>query len=301
MDITLALGGGGSRGYAHIGVLRRLEEEGLKIKAVAGTSAGGIIAAAYAAGYSPDELEDMFSKIDQSKLFARSGKEGPGILGLSGAIKELEKVFGEMTFADLEIPCGVVAVDINAGCEIHLGQGRIVDSILATIAVPGVFPPKEFGNMQLVDGAVLNPVPVTLARSLAPRLPVVAVALEGISEASAGGLPYIPIPVPMPAPLVQTITRTRIAQAFNIFLKSVDLGSRKLADLRLQLDKPDVIIRPDVKGIGLLDTVDVHKVAQAGEAAAETALPELRQLATWSNRLRQWAFPRRISNGTRPS
>ena len=91
MDITLALGGGGSRGYAHIGVLRRLEEEGLKVKAVAGTSAGGIIAAAYAAGYSPDELEDMFSQIDQSKLFARSGKEGPGILGLSGAIKELEK------------------------------------------------------------------------------------------------------------------------------------------------------------------------------------------------------------------
>lgn len=301
MDISLALGGGGSRGYAHIGVLRRLEEEGLKIKAVAGTSAGGIIAAAYAAGHSPDELEEIFSQIDQSKLFARSGREGPGILGLSGATRELEKVFGEMTFADLDIPCGVVAVDIHAGCEVDLNQGRIVDSILATIAVPGVFPPKEFGHMQLVDGAVLNPVPVTLARSLAPRLPVVAVVLEGIVEASAGGLPNIPIPVPVPAPLVQTITRTRIAQAFNIFLKSVDLGSRKLADLRLQLDKPDVIIRPDVKGIGLLDTVNVHIVAHAGETAAEAALPELRQMAAWPNRLRQWAFPRRTTNATRPS
>ncbi len=233
MDISLALGGGGSRGYAHIGVIRRLINEGYRIRAVAGTSAGGIIAATYASGRSPDEMEAIFSQLDQSKLFARSGHDGPGILGLSGATKELESLFGDMTFADLKIPCGVVAVNINAGTEVHLAQGRIVDALLATSAVPGIFPPKYFGEIQLVDGAVLNPVPVTLARVLAPRLPVVAVVLEGVVEVSAGGLPSFPLPLPVPLPLVQTITRTRIAQAFNIFLKSVDLGSRKLAELRL--------------------------------------------------------------------
>ena len=81
MDISVALGGGGSRGYAHIGVLRKLEQEGFQIRAIAGTSAGGIIAAAYAAGNTPAEMEDVFSKLDQSTLFARSAHEGPGILG----------------------------------------------------------------------------------------------------------------------------------------------------------------------------------------------------------------------------
>ena len=85
MDISLALGGGGSRGYAHVGVLRCLLAEGFRIRAIAGTSAGGIVAAAFAAGYSPDEMEAVFSKIDQSKLFARSPADGPGILGPSSS------------------------------------------------------------------------------------------------------------------------------------------------------------------------------------------------------------------------
>jgi NTE family protein len=299
MDISLALGGGGARGYAHIGVLRRLEHEGFRIRAVAGTSAGGIIAAAYAAGRTPDELESIFSKLDQSKLFARAVNDGPGILGLSGAMKELENVFGDSTFADLHIPCGVVAVDIDEGIEIDLTEGRIVDALLATGAVPGVFPPRSYGEMQLVDGAVLNPVPVSLARKLAPRLPIVAVVLEGHAKDSDGGLPGIPLPVSVPVPIVQRLTRTRVAQAFNIFLKSVDVGSRKLAELRLLVDDPDVIIRPDVSGIGLLDPVDVHKVVRIGEIATDAVLPSLRRAVAWPNRFRQIMFPHRGQNGTR--
>ncbi len=301
MDIALALGGGGSRGYSHIGVLRQLEKAGFRVRAVAGTSAGGIIAAAYAAGYTPDEMEILFSQIDQTKLFARSGREGPGILGLSGATRELEKVLGDKTFADLEIPCGVVAVDINSSTEVSLIEGGVVDSLLATIAVPGVFPPKVCGDMQLVDGAVLNPVPVSLARALAPKLPIIAVVLEGIAEPSTGALPSLPIPIPIATPIMQTITRTRIAQAFNVFLKSVDVGSRKLAEMRLQLDAPDVIIRPNVKGIGLLDPVNVHKVVFAGEVAVEVAMPELRKLSSWPNRFRQFMFSHKAQNGSRPA
>src|SRR5512140_1494652 len=143
MDISLALGGGGSRGYAHIGVLRCLLKEGFRIRAVAGTSAGGIVAVSYAAGVSPDDLEAEFEKIDQTRLFARSPEEGPGILGLSGAARLFEELLGDKTFEDLDIPCAVVAVDLKTGREVVLNQGRVVDALLATVAVPGVFPPKQ--------------------------------------------------------------------------------------------------------------------------------------------------------------
>jgi NTE family protein len=289
MEITLALGGGGSRGYAHIGVLRCLEREGFRVKALAGTSAGGIVAVGYAAGFTPDKMEEAFSKIDQSKLFARSPEEGPGILGLSGAARLFEEFFGETTFKDLHLPCAVVAVDFMAGKEVVLREGRVVDALLATVAVPGVFPPKQYGDAQLVDGAVLNPVPVSVARSLAPWLPVVAVVLDGLVE-PRGGFNSIPLPVPVPAVLVERLTRTRVAQAFNIFLQSVDVGSRKMAELRLLTDNPDGIIRPNVSGIGLLDKVNVHEIILKGEIATDNILPQLHQSLAWPNRLRRLIF-----------
>jgi NTE family protein len=292
MDISIALGGGGSRGYAHIGVLRRLEKEGFQIRAASGASAGGIVAVAYAAGYSPDEMEAIFTKLDQTRLFARSPDEGPGILGLSHAAMFFEEIFGDRTFSDLRIPCAVVAVDIKAGCEVVLDQGRVVDAILATVAVPGVFPPKQRGDVLLVDGAVLDPVPVSVARSLAPMLPVVAVILDIKTEVTSG-LNSLPLPVPVPTQLVERLTRTRVAQAFNIFLQSVDVGSRALAEMRLQMDNPEVIIRPDVDGIGLLDKVDIHAIANRGEEAALVALPELRRAVAWPNRLMRRLFPQR--------
>jgi NTE family protein len=292
MDISLALGGGGSRGYAHIGVLRCLEKEGFRIRAVAGTSAGGIVAVAYAAGYTPDKMEAVFSALDQSKLFARSTEEGPGLLGLSGAARFLEELFGEQTFADLHIPCAVVAVDLKAGREVILNQGSVVEAILATVAVPGVFPPRKCGDSHLVDGAVLNPVPVTVARYLAPALPVVAVVLEIMTEASSG-FRSLPLPLPVPPLLVERLTRTRVAQAFNIFLQSVDVGSRKLAELRLLIDNPEVVVRPDVGEIGLLDQVDVHKIIVKGEMAVDVILPDLQRVVTWPNQLRRRIFRRR--------
>jgi NTE family protein len=292
MDISLALGGGGSRGYAHIGVLRCLEKEGFRIRAVAGTSAGGIIAVAHAAGYTPDRMEAVFSTMDQSGLFARSAGEGPGILGFSGATRFLEEFFGKLTFADLHIPCAVVAVDLKARREVVLNQGSVVDAILATGAVPGIFPPRKVGDSQLVDGAVLNPVPVSVARFLAPALPVVAVVLEIMSEAT-GGFGSLPLHVPVPTLLMERLTHTRVAQAFNIFLQSVDVGSRKLAELRLLIDNPEVIIRPDVGEIGLLDRVDVHKIISKGEKAVDAVLPELQRVVTWPYRLRRRMFRRR--------
>jgi NTE family protein len=295
MEIALALGGGGSRGYSHIGVIRRLEQEGYRIHAVAGTSAGGIIGSLYAAGYTPDEMEARFASLDQNRLFGRSGNEGPSILGFSGATKFLEELLGDLTYENLKLACSVVAVDIKTGREVILNQGCVVDAILATGAVPAVFPPQQIGEHQLVDGAVLNPVPVSVARLMAPTLPVVAVVLSPLLAEERDPL-SLRFPTRIPAPIVDRLFHMRLAQALNIYLQATDIGSRKLTELRLKLDAPEVIVRPDVDGIGLLDKVDIHKVIQTGETAMDAAMPELKRATTWSLRMRRKFFPIRPMN-----
>lgn len=295
MDIALALGGGGSRGYSHIGVLRRLEQEGYQVRAVAGTSAGGIIGTLYAAGYTPDELEKRFAKLDQTKLFGRSGREGPSILGFSGATKLLEELLGNLTFDKLKLPCAVVAVDIKSAREVILRGGCVVDAILASCAVPAIFPPQQIGEHQLVDGAALDPVPVSVARSLAPTLPTVAVVLTPLLGQERNLL-SLRFPTRIPAPIVERLFRTRLAQALNIYLQASDAGARMLTELRLKLDAPEVIVRPDVEGIGLLDKVDVHKVVRMGEEAMDAVLSDLKRATAWPSRLRRRYFPMRQEN-----
>lgn len=291
MDIAIALGGGGSRGMAHIGVLRRLEREGFRIRALAGTSAGGIISVFYAAGYTPDEMESRFSRLDQSRLFGLATGGGPALLGLERARQLLEEFLGDRTFADLALPCAVTAVDVNTSREVILHEGPVVDAILATIAIPAIFPPRQVGDALLVDGGVLDPVPVAVARHLAPRLPVVAVSQ---TPRLGQGSRFISLDVlHVPEQIVRPLTRLRLAQAFSLYLQAVDAGARMLTELRLKVDAPDVIIRPEVAEIGLLDVVDVLKVVRQGEKAVDAVLPQLRRAVAWPNRLRRRLFPRR--------
>jgi len=291
MEITLALGGGGSKGNAHIGVLRRLEENGFQVRAIAGTSFGGLVAAVYAAGYSPDEIEDLFASVDQARLYGRSAGERPSLLGLAGVNKWLQKIFGDRTFNDTSIPCALTAVDLNCGCEVTLDEGRLVDAILATIAVPGILPAFPWHNWELVDGGVLNPVPVSLARALAPFLPVVAVSLQApMGEPAHSMMVPLPIPSGLPKPILDRLSHIRYAQAFDIFMRSVDVGNRAIAEYRLAVDKPDIIIRPAVSDIELLGKVDVREVARRGEAAVDAALPELKRKTSWAGRLRRTLF-----------
>lgn len=118
MNITLALGGGGSKGNSHIGVIRRLEQEGFRIKAIAGTSFGGIVAVFYALGYSPDEIEEIFAARDQTQLYGHAPNDGASLLGLAGTASWLEDVIGEHTFDDLQLPCILTAADLNSGREV---------------------------------------------------------------------------------------------------------------------------------------------------------------------------------------
>lgn len=289
MDITLALGGGGAKGNAHVGVLRALEKEGFKIRAVAGTSFGGIVAVMYAAGYTPDEIENNFEKVDQARLYAHFLREKSSLLGLAGVRKWLDATLPERTFSNLKIPCAVTAVDLNCGCEVVLDDGPVKDALLATIAVPGIFPAHTWHEWELVDGGVLNPVPVSVARKLAPALPVVAVTLLAPMGEPARSM-GVPVPEGIPKPFLDRLAHFRFAQAFDVFMRSVDVGNRAIAEYRLAVDKPDVIIRPAVSDIGLLEQVDVRKVAQLGDEAVEAALPELKKMVSWTSRLRRTVF-----------
>ena len=164
MDITLALGGGGSKGNAHIGVLRQLEQKGFRVKAIAGTSYGGLVAVFYALGCSPDEIEEIFASADQTQFYGHAPNDGPSLVGIAGVTRLLEEQIGDRTFADLKIPCVLTSVDLKSGKEVLLSRGRLVDAMLATIAIPGIFPARYMDGLELVDGGTLDPVPVAPAR-----------------------------------------------------------------------------------------------------------------------------------------
>lgn len=286
MDITLALGGGGSRGVSHIGVIRRLEKEGFRIKAIAGSSFGGLIAILYALGYRPNELEEMFASVDQTQFYGRTPSDGPSLMGLAGVTQLLESVIGDRTFADLRIPCAVTATDLKGGSEVILSEGRLVDAILATIALPGVFPARHVGEFELVDGGTLDPVPVAPARALAPRLPVVAVTLH-LPIGSAARTWSIPLPSFLPRLIIDRFSKMRYGLVLDVFIRSLDIVSRAVSDYRLEVDKPDIIVRPRLGNIDTLDVVDVHEVIRKGEEAVEEVLPQLRQKFTLRNRFRR--------------
>jgi NTE family protein len=291
MNITLALSGGGVKGFAHIGSIRVLEREGYRIQGVAGTSAGGLVGALYAAGYSPDEMEERLRHIDQGNLFSRMHGDGPALLGLAGVTAILRELLGERNFDDLRLPLALTATDLNTGLPVVIKQGKILDAVLATSAVPGIFPTRSIGGQTLVDGAIMNPIPVAEARALYPNGPVVAVVLspplgwqiENMRE-SVENMPLLMTNLPL---LYRLAGRLRLAQAFNLFIHSMDLTGQMLLDKQLKLEQPEVIIRPKLSPIGIIDRVDIAEVIKSGEEATQDALVEIHRAVSWQYQLRK--------------
>jgi NTE family protein len=291
MNITLALSGGGVKGFAHIGSIRILEREGFRIQGVAGTSAGGLVGALYAVGYSPDEMEDRLLDIDQGNLFSRMHGDGPALLGLAGVTSILQELLGGRSFDDLRIPLALTATDINIGLPVVIKQGRLIDAVLATSAVPGVFPAKEISGHLLVDGGIMNPIPVAEARALYPNGPVIAVVLSPpldwqVKEEnpSSENIPLLMTNLPL---VYRLAGRLRLAQAFNLFIHSMDLSGLMLMDKQLKLEKPEVIIRPKLGPMGIIDRVDIAEVIKSGELATREALPEIHTALSWQYNLRR--------------
>lgn len=282
MDICLALGGGGARGLAHIGVLYALERAGFRIRAIAGTSMGGIIGTLYAAGYSPPELVHWAQASAQRGLF-RVRPSGAGLIGLERIEELLRETLRDRTFEDLRVRCAVTATDLNSGEEIILREGGLVEAVLATIALPGVFPPQIMGNSRLVDGGIVDPVPVRPARHLFLG-PVVAVALSPAREEWADSASPNPL---ASLPILDMFTRLRPGEALKIFMRTTEILMRMYTEVRLEQDRPDVIIRPRVSHIGLFDQPSVAEMSDLGEQAAERAIPRLTAEFSLGRRLRR--------------
>jgi len=175
--VGLALSGGGARGLAHIGAIKALERAGVPIDCLTGSSMGGVIAAAYACGLSPDELEQeggSLTRIRQLLRLADPGMPNAGLLRGKRLQAYFENRLGKRTFAELERPLALMAVDLNSRQEVVFQEGPIAVALRATTALPGLFMPLELEGMRLVDGGLLNNLPIDVARKMGAQI-VIAV------------------------------------------------------------------------------------------------------------------------------
>jgi NTE family protein len=178
LSIGLVLGGGAARGFAHIGVLRTLVAHGIRPDVITGTSIGAVVAGLFAAG-ELDAFEEWCRHLTRRRVLGyldlRFG--GSGLISGGRLARKLEEALGDKSFADLPMRLAAIATEIGTGHEIWLTRGRLAEAMAASYALPGIFPPKLIGGRWLMDGAMVNPLPISAARALGARL-VIAVNLN---------------------------------------------------------------------------------------------------------------------------
>jgi len=252
--IGVALGGGFARGIAHVGVLKVLEEEGIPVRMVAGTSVGALIGAAYCSGVSLKELEDMAASV-RFNNFARWTLSRCGFASNDRMISFLTRFLKVKTFEELRIPLGVTATDFNTGEGVVFHSGSIIDPVRASCAYPGMFLPVMIRGRYLVDGMLSHPVPTRPVREMGADR-VLAVHLRGTW--ANGGAPRHLFDV--------------IGQSFAIAQDAMSALWRDAADL---------VIEPDVAGFAYDDFKRADELIRVGEAAMRNAMPAVRKwLAT---------------------
>jgi NTE family protein len=270
--IGLALGGGGGKGSAHIGVLSALEALQLPVDILAGTSIGGIVAAMYATGLRPYQIEQWFHRATAWRILERDPTNG-GLLGTRKIEAMLRELFGETTFAETQVPLGMIAVDLRAGREVLLREGRLVDAVLATCAVPGLFPPVLRDDMVLVDGGVLNNVPVDVCELLGAQR-VVGVDLGMVADDWTFEAPGAPRRAWPPR---QWMPRSQI----GIAERALMLMMAELTTQRLRRAPPAVLLRPLIAGFLPLDFTRTLEGRMVGERAVFQQRVALEALRAW--------------------
>jgi NTE family protein len=270
--IGLALGGGGGKGSAHIGVLTALEALRVPVDVVAGTSIGGIVAAMYAVGYQPYEIEQWFLRATAWRILERDTTNS-GFLGTRKIESMLREIFATKTFADARVPLALVAVDINAGREVILNDGPLVEAVLATTAVPGIFPPLVKGEQLLVDGGVLNNLPVDVAYTLGAER-VIAVDLGMIAEYTTFGTTTQSTSGWSPQrwmPRSQLMTAER----------ALAIMMARITEQRLQQTPPNVLLRPVVSSLLPFDFTRTVEGRMHGERATFEQRDVIEELRDW--------------------
>jgi len=306
--IGIALGSGAARGMAHIGVLKVLEQTGVQIGAVAGTSIGAFIGALYAAGVPVGQMDEVARNVDWRQL----ARLLDPALSTSGLIdgKKVARFMAELlpvrTFEELEIPLAVVATDVESGEMLVIKKGDLLQALQAAIAFPGIFTPVRFGDRFLVDGGLCNPVPVDVVRELGAQKVIGVCAIPEVHKASAEA--YLPPTaedkVKAGGHLFELFNASRIENVLKDILRLNDNGERagksasqrkppsifrvcaqsvvimenEINQLRLERNNFDLLIRPSFNNIALLDFHRAAEAIQAGEMAANSVADRIRAM-----------------------
>jgi NTE family protein len=247
--VGLALGGGAARGFAHIGVIQVLEEAGVRPDLVVGTSAGSLVAALYAAGRNGAELAQLALAMDEGAITDWSFP-GRGLIRGDALARFVREHTAARTIEQMRLPLGIVATDLDTGEPILFQRGDTGLAVRASSAVPAVFQPVRIGNREYVDGGLVSPVPVRFARQMGAEL-VIAVDIS----------------TPPDGAVTSDVFRM-LLQTFSIMGKSIN---------RFELREADVVVRPDLRGVGSAAFAERSRALAAGRDAARAALPMLRE------------------------
>ncbi|MFC1963934.1 patatin-like phospholipase family protein [Chloroflexota bacterium] len=259
--VGLALGGGVARGMAHIGVLEVLQQEGIPIAFIAGTSIGAAIGAVYAGTSDAGQLRRWITRQSRRQLAAFIDLSLPKTGFIKGdKLRELLASFlgGEPSFGEMKIPFACVAADIDTGEEIVIKKGSVIDAVRASISLPGIFTLTEDEGRFLVDGGLVNPVPVNVVRDMGADL---TIAINVIPDAKA---------------LSERERSKEHPGLIHIIMQSIYIGNYSL--VRSSLEEADVVIQPQVAHVGAGDFHLAAECIHQGTLATKVALPEIKRL-----------------------
>jgi NTE family protein len=249
--VGLALGGGFARGFAHLGVLRVLEQHNIPVTHIAGSSVGSILGAAYASGAPLERIVKCCRGL-RFRDIARWRVSRLGLASNQRLAGLIERVFESRQFEDLRIPLAVVATDLTSGDPVVFTQGNLVDAIRASCAFPGLFEPVEIGTRCLADGGLVAPVPTQAARAIGA--PIVIGVSVGMQDGYRGA----------PTNVFQVVSRAVSAAQKH----QIELWERHA----------DLVLRPDVQSLAWDDFARADEAIEAGAAAARRALPRIQKL-----------------------
>lgn len=295
--IALALGGGAARGFAHIGIIRALIAKGFVPEVIAGTSIGAVVGAIYATGHL-DAFEEWARTLTRRSILSYLDFSffGSGIIRGDRLGERLKLQLGEATIDQLPVRFAAIATEVGTGHEIWLTRGRLVDALRAAYALPGLFTPVLVGHRWLVDGALVNPVPVSAARALGARL-VIAVNLNadlfgrgttiasyGADEPDEAWLHQVRNRhgLATPAGAERMAKRQAIGTAerpgfSTVMIEAFNIMQDRITRSRLAGDPPDVTVNPQLGRIGLLDFHRAAEAIELGTQAAERALAPIEE------------------------
>ena len=279
--VGLAFSSGGARGSAHIGVLKVLEKNGIVPDVIAGTSMGAEIGGAYAAGVPLREMEEHWRSTSFFRVFKTLFPTIPWSGWSSGReiVRFLDRMVDGRSIEELPIPFAAVATDLESGASVSIREGPLSQAIRASLSVPGLFTPVWIEERLLIDGGVSNPLPVDVARELGADVVIGVDVLVEPSEVQLSGLP----PVSLRERNLGIIEEWRSSESngrrfspsvFAVLFQMSTVFQKRLANLLIETNPPDVLIRPDFSA----DPPCYSNVGcgiEAGEAAARAALPEI--------------------------